>query len=420
MKKAGNKKILIVGTQPFNRSNQSRAFDSYFHLFPNSDLLQIFSDARVPCKGHCSKLFQIKDIDLLKKVFLPWHKAGKCYFRDDLKEAWTKDEMINPYSPKKRGTISYWLRKILWRKCLWKSSELEKLVSEFKPDVVFISFSYDFFILKIGEYFSKKYDIPIVISIADDLIFRGPIEGIGGKAYHKLFIKNFLSLIKNNRVFGVFESEKIKEKYTQSFGMDGEVVYIASALRPRRPSPIVYDGDFYYFGNLEYGRFETLKEIATCIADHGLSSKLHVYSSDYEMYCNQHHSPSLILHKAVPYSEVLALMDTASFLVAIESFNPKFIDAVRYSLSTKVADCLCSGKPVFAYGARGTGMIDFIAEKRCCFFASSVEGLDRFFDSYRNRSLNYTDVSERQFQISNECFTLLGQASKFFDLVQKL
>lgn len=420
MKKTANKKVLIIGTQPFNRSNQSRAFDSYFHLFSSSDLLQIFSDARVPCKGHCSELFQIKDIDLLKKAVLPWHQAGKCFFRDDLKEAWTKEEMINPYSPKKRGAVSYWLRKILWRKCLWKSSELEKIVSEFKPDVVFISFSYDFFILNIGEYFAKKYNIPIVISIADDLIFRGPLDGIGGKTYHKFFIKRFLSLIKNNHVFGIFESEKIKKKYTKSFGMDGEVVYIASAISPHCPSPIDYDGDFYYFGNLEYGRFETLKEIATCIANNGLRSKLHVYSSDYEIYCNQYHSPSLVLHKAVPYSEVLALMNTASFLVAVESFNPKFIDAVRYSLSTKVADCLCSGKPVFAYGACGTGMIDFLAEKRCCFFASSKEGLYRFFDSYGRRSLNYGDISARQFQISNEYFTLFRQASKFFDLVQKL
>ena len=45
-------KILIISAQPYNESEQSRTLDSYFHSFPNENLVQIFSDARIPQKGH--------------------------------------------------------------------------------------------------------------------------------------------------------------------------------------------------------------------------------------------------------------------------------------------------------------------------------------------------------------------------------
>lgn len=415
-----SKKILIVGTQPYNQANQARAFDSYFHNFSPENLIHIFSDARTPCKGHCESLYQIKDIDLLKKVFFPWHKVGRIFKRNSLKDFWSKDDAINPYKPKKRGPLSYWLRRFLWRRLYWDSEKLETLVKDFRPDIVFISFSYDFFILNIGEYFSRKYQIPIIISIADDLIFRGPMPGFLGKAYHRAYVKRFKKLISRNRVFAIYESNKMKNKYESELNLKGEIVYIASSLIPKANDGITFDKNFRYFGNLEFGRLDSLIDIAKGLEGEKISSCLEIYSSDYCHVDKSKLPATMRIFPPVPYSEVIQLMNDSSFLVIVESFEKANVDAVKYSLSTKIADSLCSGIPILAYGASGTGAIDFLKDNQCAFVADSKEQLQLFFSKFRNRSIDYLPIAKKQFETAKRCFSVNEQASYFFEIANKL
>ena len=61
-----HKRVLIVGTVPYNEMSTSRAFDSYFRFWEKENLAQIFSNAKAPVKGHCGTLFQITDERMLK------------------------------------------------------------------------------------------------------------------------------------------------------------------------------------------------------------------------------------------------------------------------------------------------------------------------------------------------------------------
>ena len=61
------RRLLIVGTVPFNNQSTSRAFDSYFHGWNRNELAQIFSNSKKPVKGHCGTLFQITDHRMLNR-----------------------------------------------------------------------------------------------------------------------------------------------------------------------------------------------------------------------------------------------------------------------------------------------------------------------------------------------------------------
>ena len=55
------RKILIVGSTPYNKNTPARAFDAYFHGWKKENLAQIFSNPRKPNKGHAGYFYQITD-----------------------------------------------------------------------------------------------------------------------------------------------------------------------------------------------------------------------------------------------------------------------------------------------------------------------------------------------------------------------
>lgn len=74
-----HRRVLIVGTVPYNEMSTSRAFDSYFHFWEKENLAQIFSNAKAPAKGHCGTLYQITDARMLKRRFDKKTKTGVIF-----------------------------------------------------------------------------------------------------------------------------------------------------------------------------------------------------------------------------------------------------------------------------------------------------------------------------------------------------
>ena len=174
------KKVLIVGTVPYNKKSTSRAFDAYFHFFEKENLAQIFSNAKAPCKGHCSTLFQITDGRMLSRWLGKKIDTGVIYNYDDLEDEWEdwNLEFENKgtkklYKAASRHTpLSHVLRGVLWRKKFWCTDKLNKWLDGFRPDCVFLAFSDDYFIPRIAIYVARRYNIPIVSCIGDDYYFN--------------------------------------------------------------------------------------------------------------------------------------------------------------------------------------------------------------------------------------------------------
>lgn len=73
---------------------------------------------------------------------------------------------------KHKNSINYLLRGLIWNRKNWLTKDLIDWVDDFNPELIFISFSDDFFILQIGLFFARKYNIPIISTISDDYYFN--------------------------------------------------------------------------------------------------------------------------------------------------------------------------------------------------------------------------------------------------------
>ena len=101
-----SKRILIVGTVPYNTSGPSRSFESYFHGIDTGLLAQVFSNPSEPRKGHCHTLYQITDKDLLKRWLNRKHNVGKKFNINDLQEM-NSDKKISLEKDNKIMSILY-------------------------------------------------------------------------------------------------------------------------------------------------------------------------------------------------------------------------------------------------------------------------------------------------------------------------
>ena len=406
-------KILIVAPQPFNQNEQSRSMKSYFGQFEPGNLAQIFSDARTPCKGNCQSLFQITDFRLIKRRFNKKLKTGKKFDRNTLPDS--SEKQNNKFKPKNKTPIYRFIRRYVWKKKYWDTPELESFVKEFQPDYVFIVFSPDFFVFDIAMHFADMYKIPIIGCVYDDYVFNNQHQGqFLNRVYHKKYLKT-ISQFMSRDVHLIFESEKIKNKYLSQYKVPSDVIYIASDIPPRKTTTFDASKDWYYFGGLEYGRRDTLETIAQILSSIGSTIKIHAYSRSIE---KTETGENLTLHPAIPYNEMLKLMEEAGALLIVEGMNKDYLRFVEYSLSTKVGDTLCFGKPVIAAGNKDAGAITFLTEKKACWTATTEDELRNIITNLASERYD-SNVFERQYLIANECFSVDTQSSIFLKTFTK-
>lgn len=383
-------RLLIVGTVPYNRQSTSRAFEAYFHNWPHDKLAQVFSDPAEPIKGHCGRLFQITDRRMLSRWFNCNVSTGKEFYYEELNEesstniADTDGNALGLVGflkslGKKHTPLSHLMRKVLWRKKYWNTPQFNKWLDDFKPECLFLSFSNDFFILEIALYIAHKYDIPICSSTGDDYYFDNRFS-LNPLFY--LYHEWYKSL--NRKVFrqkgsAIYIGDKIRDKYNEAFGLDGQTVYLVSDIE-RRPFKTINPKRFVvrYFGNIGYGRNNSICDIATAISHINSDIKIEVYSGE----TNKASIKPLIKHPnvefkgCIPYAEVMQKTLESDLLLVVEGLTKSDINKTRYALSTKVADSLASGCNIIGYGSQECGAIEYMERIGCVTVGHSIEEIE--------------------------------------------
>ncbi len=370
------RRLLIVGTVPFNNQSTSRAFDSYFNGWEKDDIAQIFSNAKKPVKGHCGSLFQITDSRMLKRWLGKEIDTGIIFNYTDLDESSGVVEKtetaglkhIKKYGELNKTALTHLARKLLWRKKFWCTEKLNNWLDDFNPECVFLSFSDDFFIPEIAMYVSDRYNIPIISSIGDDYYFN--YKKTINPLYHlyKLSYRKTIRRVFSHKGSAIYIGDKIRDKYNSEFGLNGITVYLTSNIQKRDFRAIdTANPKICYFGNLHLGRNKSLVDIANEISKINPKYSVDVYSGETDSSITDMlvDNPYIVFHGTVPYSEVQKKISESDILLVVEGFEKKDVDISRYSLSTKVADSLSSGVSVFAYGSEECGAIEYLDKMSC-------------------------------------------------------
>jgi hypothetical protein len=389
------KKILIVGTVPYNPFYTSRAFETYFYNWDKNKLAQVFSNKVPPLPGFYRTLYQITDEQILRRLVSKKNETGIMYSENSLTGISSENnskknrlaQIIFRYLykiGKNKNSLTYLLRKIIWNKKYWNTNKFNNWLDEFNPDVVFLSFSDDFFIPEIALFIAKKYSIPIISSIGDDYYFNykfslSPLYHLYKKNYRKLIREVFI-----HKGSAIYIGDKIRHKYNLEFNLNGKTVLLSSTIKPRDFKPInTVKPIISYFGNIRLGRNESLIDIALALKKINESYVINVYSSEEnKKYLKEmKRIDNIKYHGAIPYNEVQEKTIQSDLLLIVEGFKKKDIEVTRYSLSTKVADSISSGSNVFAYGSIECGAIEYAKSIECI---TTVTEPNKLEESLRN------------------------------------
>lgn len=406
-----HRRILIVGTVPYNKNMTSRAFDAYFHNWEKENIRQIFSNTKTPVKGHCGSLYQITDQYLLKKRLGKINEIGKIFNYNELPDDWQNNdlEVSNAFVDKlykigsRDTSIKHLARKWLWKKKYWNTEKLNNWLDEFKPECVFLAFSDDFFIPEIAVYVAEKYNIPIMSCIGDDYYFN---DRFSFSPFYRIYRKRYKSFIRNvfkHKGSAFYISDKIRDKYNSEFGLNGETIYLTSDIERREFKEIDKENPVItYCGNIRLGRNRSLADIGKALFEINPDYKLQIYSSERDKKYIKvlKGKPGIDYKGAVPYKEVMQIIHNSDIVVVAEGFEKKNIIITKYSLSTKAADAIASGAQILAYGDSDCGVIGYLSSVGCAVMCTDKN--TELLKEKISNLINDSDLQKRLYDTSEK------------------
>lgn len=366
-------RVLVISHNVFSPSTaMGRTLKEFFVGWDNQCIAQLYFHSEVPTDIVCENYFRITDVDVVKSIF------SRKPFSKKFPKTEIQLSRVNPrtdtsilsaiyqYS-RKRTSLIYLLRNLIWKLGVWQSRDLEAWIENFDPQIIFFasgdySFSYD-----ITYKIAKNRNIPVITYCCDDYYLQKiPAYAILRKYYHALFMKSVNNLmLYTSRIITICDNMTFE--YSTLFKTQIETIYtIKSDFNNINASDDEeYMHKFVYLGNLGLNRHKPLIELAHSINANQLAgndSYIHVYSSEKRKRILKAFSkePGIIFHGEVSKSEVDKIIQKSEYVLHVESFRKKEIEKIRYSISTKIPDLLASNSNILVYGPRYIASVDYL------------------------------------------------------------
>ena len=154
----------------------------------------------------------------------------------------------------------------MWRFSRWNNEQLRSWIQREKPTCIFFAGGESKFIYNIAMQIALQYSLPIAIYICDEFYFLEDPVSFTSKIHFWFLKKKIEKLIGISKLL-VTISEELNNAYSSHFQKRAVTIYTGSsrfAQSAFSPVESVVKG-FYYFGNLAFGRFDSLEKIGRCL-----------------------------------------------------------------------------------------------------------------------------------------------------------
>jgi len=337
-----------------------KTFLSLFSGFDKSELCQLYIYPTVPDVDVCSSYYRVTDKDVLDSIIKfkkPGSELDKSKIASAKKNLFEKDEDAKLYRKQgKKEPLKRLMRDTMWSLSHWYTKDLEKWLEREEPTAIFLSPGYAKFIYNIALKISKKLNIPIVTYICYDYYFVNTPKHLLGKIQLGLLRKKTDTLMKKTSHL-VTICDDIKEFYEEKFGLPTTVLMTGTTAGlseneriSEKPSAVSY------FGNIGCNRYYSLADLGRALdklnREKGTAYELKIYTGEKnsDVLSVFDTIDSVRLCGFISGKEFEDTLRASDILLHTEAFDKASIDLVKHSVSTKIADSLASGIPLFAYG----------------------------------------------------------------------
>lgn len=385
-----NTKVLVISHNAFSlTNNMGKTLNSLFGTFSKENIAQLYFHILNSDVDVCKTLFRITDRDVLHSI-INRSKCGDIISGDKNSTRSTThiDSRVYQYG-QKRTAIKHLLRDLLWKLGKWESKYLIKWLEDYKPDVIFFASGYSMFSINIAMSIANKLNIPLVTYFCDDYFdftFSSHKFSLVSTIRIKLFRKKIRVLVNNSREL-VFISESMKNKYNDLFHKKGHVIMTPYSNYQLDYKPVSSPLIISYVGSVGGNRWMTLLKIGEALENinfDGVKILLHIYSivNNKEIITKLSVGKSVIFKGSADSDMIKAIYNDTDILLHVESFKQEDINRVRYSVSTKIADCLASNRAFLAVGPKGIASIDYLKENSVAYVIDNENMIEDKLNEY--------------------------------------
>lgn len=360
------KKVLIFSHNPMSEiSNNGKTIESLFSKYTSSKICQLYIDKTEPPSFNlCNNYFLLSDKDILKNVFSfnKYYDVGEIVTNLENKT----DEKKSRNIPKIfKNNLFKILRNIVWDYATWHSIKLQNWITEQSPDVLFFVGGNYTFSHKIACRISSFYKLPLITFFTDDYILNNKSFSFFDIIYKPFLIRQYKNTVKksvNCYAIGKLMSEKYSTYFNKQFEYLMNCVDIIPFQLPEKTDSIVIS----YFGGLHLNRWKSLILFADELSKREIRKSyiIQVYSfTTLPKKIKKKLISSKIEIKDPVRGETLRnAISSSHFLLHLESYDNKYIELTRYSISTKIPEYLISSRMLIGFGPSELASMKLLSE----------------------------------------------------------
>ena len=365
-------KVLIISHNPLSTyQSMGKTLLSLFSEFEREELYQLYVYPSVPDVDKCQSYYRITDKSVAKGVFTRRvrSKIVEPNLEHHMKFENEGDKAL--YSnPKNSKSFRLFVRDIMWKVSPWWNKDLTNWLDQVKPDCIFLAPGNCAFIYNIALKVAKIYDIGIVSYICDEYYFIKTPKGILEKI-RTSFVRKKIAETMRKSVGIVAICKELEQEYAKGFNkktvtiMTGTNHSISNKVHVKFPVSAIT-----FMGNLACNRDNSAYDIGKALDqindERGTDYKLIIYTGVSDTIKERFKDiKSIELHDFISGKEFENIFWNVDMFLHIEDFHEDSIDRVKHSVSTKIADIMASGIPLFAYGPEVVASMGHLIRNNC-------------------------------------------------------
>ena len=406
-------RVLVISNNSFSLTNSNgRTLGSLFYGWPKDKLAQFCITSDGPDRAVCNNYFCASDRSVLKSTLL---------FRGVKRDSLVDFDNTKANAKRiKRTPIKSIIRHIIWSLRIWRKGDFNRWVASFSPEIVIIQSGDTAFTHDLARYLSIHFNAKLVFFNTEGIYFlkknylyKGFCDGLFFPIYHRLYRKSYKKAM-DNASYAFYLNKLIQDDNDACFEVPNSVIYTTSRISQtdftfNNSAPVIS-----YFGNFGYDRSKVLAEVAQVIKDMGLDLSIDVYGKGFpeiEVFLKQ--CDGVSFHGFVSYATINEIIQKSDILLHVESQEEKHAESLKYGFSTKIADCLSSGRPFLLYSSRNIACAQYIIENDCAWFADSKESLISAINSIIHDKFNRDRIIGNAIAVSKNNHNLEKNSNKF-------
>lgn len=127
--------------------------------------------------------------------------------------------------------------------------------------------------------------------------------------------------------------------------------------------------------------------------------------------------PGVIYHGFVSAEQLHEIIDASDILLHVESFDPAYIDKLKYAFSTKIAQCFCAGRCLFSYAPKGTASTQYLLSTESAVVAAAPDELKNGLALIINNKEIRTEYAKRAKRLATQKHDMVSVSRQIKDQV---